>query len=401
MVPGSHDVQFWKLARLRRTAKRKRIFGVRWVVAGQSFSKWFEFEAQADNYRSQLMQATRRGEAFDTATGQPESVVRQRQTVTWFELACRYVDLKWPHSAAKSRTSIADALATVTPVMVTDGRGRPEQVIHRAVLYRWAFHRTRRETVTLDGAEAAALAWVRGHSLPVVKLEDPDQRSVLTRRALDALSVTMDGKPAAATNIARKRAVVYGALNYAVELGILAVNPVGKVAWSAPEVAAEVDRRAVASHQQVSSVLGEVEQLAPDLTAFFGCLYYGCMRPGEAVILRQADCIRLPDSGWGLVLLSESAPRVGSEWTDSGTPHDKRHLKHRAKKTTRPVPIPPELVKLIREHIERFGTAADGRIFSGTRGNVLSESRRPDMAEGADRCSGRGAGEISASRAAL
>ena len=185
----------------------------------------------------------------------------------------------------------------------------------------------------------------------------------------------MEGKPAAATTIARKRAVFYGALNYAVELGILAANPVGKVAWSAPEIAAEVDRRVVASPRQVSSLLGQVDQLAPELTAFFGCLYYACMRPGEAVILRAADCSSLPASGWGLVMLSESTPRVGSEWTDSGTAHDTRHLKHRAKKITRPVPIPPGLVKLIRAHIERFGTAPDGRIFSGKRGNVLSESR--------------------------
>lgn len=58
-MPYSHDVQFWKLARLRRTSKRKRVYGVRWVVAGKAFSKWFEYEAQADSYRSKLMQAAR------------------------------------------------------------------------------------------------------------------------------------------------------------------------------------------------------------------------------------------------------------------------------------------------------------------------------------------------------
>ena len=58
----------------------------------------------------------------------------------------------------------------------------------------------------------------------------------------------------------------------------------------------------------------------------------------------------LPDSGWGLLMLTGSAPRTGSGWTDSGKPHDERHLKHRARKTTRPVPIPPELVTLLRAH---------------------------------------------------
>jgi hypothetical protein len=48
----SHDVQFWKLARLASKKGRRRPHGVRWVVAGKSFSKWFEYDAQADNYRS-------------------------------------------------------------------------------------------------------------------------------------------------------------------------------------------------------------------------------------------------------------------------------------------------------------------------------------------------------------
>jgi integrase len=373
-MPFSHDIQFWKLARLSRTTKRKRVYGVRWVVAGRAFSKWFEYEAQADNYRSKLMQAARKGEGFDAATGQPESSARQQQAVTWFDLACRFVDLKWPHVAAKSRTSIADALATVTPVMVTTTRGMPEATTLRAVLYGWAFHKTRRETTTLGKREAAALAWVRDHSLPVVALDEPDRRSLLIRRSLDACTLTMGGKPAAATTIARKRAVFYGVLNYAVELDILPANPVGKVAWKAPEVAQEVDRRVVARPRQVRALLAAVEQIAPELTAFFGCLYYGCMRPGEAVILRQADCVTLPASGWGLLLLSGNAPRVGSQWTDSGTPHDRRHLKHRARKTTRPVPIPPELVELLRHHIERFSTTPDGRLFRGARGATLSES---------------------------
>jgi integrase len=55
-------------------------------------------------------------------------------------------------------------------------------------------------------------------------------------------------------------------------------------------------------------------------------------------------------------------------------PHDARKLKHRARNTTRPVPIPPELVQLLREHLDEFGTSPDGRLFSGARGGLLSES---------------------------
>jgi hypothetical protein len=167
----SHDVQFWKLARLAKATGRKRVHGVRWVVAGKPLSKWFEYEAQADSYRSKLIRAARAGEGFDTGTGLPESAAREQQAVTWFDPACRYVDLKWPHAAAKSRTSIADALGTVTPVLVTTSRGKPDPTRLRAVLYGWAFHRTHRETIRLHGDDAAALAWVRDYSLKVTALD--------------------------------------------------------------------------------------------------------------------------------------------------------------------------------------------------------------------------------------
>lgn len=49
-------------------------------------------------------------------------------------------------------------------------------------------------------------------------------------------------------------------------------------------------------------------------------------------------------------------------------------MKHRAHKITRPVPIPPKLVQLLRNHLKRFGTTPDGRLFRGERGGPLSES---------------------------
>ena len=38
----------------------------------------------------------------------------------------------------------------------------------------------------------------------------------------------------------------------------------------------------------------------------------------------------------------------------------------------RPVPIPPELVKILRQHIEEFGVAADGRLFQSERGGMVA-----------------------------
>jgi integrase len=106
------------------------------------------------------------------------------------------------------------------------------------------------------------------------------------------------------------------------------------------------------------------------LEAFYGCLYYAALRPSEAVMLRESD-LHLPKNGWGRIVLAASASRAGTAWTDHGTARQERGLKHRAAHETRTIPIPPELVKLLRAHIKRYGTTPDGRIFRTARGGIL------------------------------
>lgn len=67
-------------------------------------------------------------------------------------------------------------------------------------------------------------------------------------------------------------------------------------------------------------------------------------------------------------------PAVGQAWTDTGEVHDERGLKHRSRKDTRPVPIPPEPVAMLRWHIPTFGVAPNGRIFRSVNGNPVRPS---------------------------
>ncbi len=75
-----------------------------------------------------------------------------------------------------------------------------------------------------------------------------------------------------------------------------------------------------------------------------------------------------------MLTFGDSAPAPGKEWTNTGDVHEERGLKGRSPKAVRRVPIPPELVQLLREHIERFGTAPDGRLFRSERGGVIQPS---------------------------
>jgi len=73
------------------------------------------------------------------------------------------------------------------------------------------------------------------------------------------------------------------------------------------------------------------------LHAFFGCLYYAALRPGEALGLRRSDCT-LRRTGWGRIELTETWPSAGKSWTDSGEAHDRRGLKQRRARRGSPDP---------------------------------------------------------------
>lgn len=158
----------------------------------------------------------------------------------------------------------------------------------------------------------------------------------------------------------------------AVDLGLLPANPLDSTARKAPRTAAAPDRRTVASPAQVEAILKEVSRRWPQLTAFFGCMYLAALRPEEAVALRD-DCCRLPAMGWGLLIIDTAAPRIATAWTATGASHEHRGLKQRPEGTTRAIPIPARLVRLLDDHLRAFGTAPDGRL-STEPGGILSES---------------------------
>jgi integrase len=204
-------------------------------------------------------------------------------------------------------------------------------------------------------------------------LEEPGAGAVLCRAVLDRLSRTLDGSPAAANTANRNRMVLNNLLEYACEIGALSENPLRKVKWTKPRTAESVDPRSVVNATQARQLLAAVEaqgKLGQHLVAFFGLMYYAALRPEEAVCLRT-DQLRLPDEGWGEVLLTNATPYVGSQWTDDGKARQERGLKHRATGDTRRVPLHPELVALLKAHIEREGTRHGGLLFRGPRGGML------------------------------
>ena len=218
---STYDVKIWGIqehkGKDRKTGKPRSTYRLRWVVAGRVFGDRFQTKGLAESFRAKLVTAQREGVAFDEPTGLPEPMARELNTRSWYEHAVAFVDMKWPRASAKHRKSIAEALANVTPALLSGSRGAPASADIRRALYSWSFNKTRREAGPPPDELSATVRWL---STNTVKLNDL-QDAALVRKALDALSLRIDGKQAAATTIARKRAVFYGALRYAVELRLL------------------------------------------------------------------------------------------------------------------------------------------------------------------------------------
>ncbi|MER6950814.1 tyrosine-type recombinase/integrase [Nonomuraea sp. NPDC000554] len=302
--------------------------------------------------------------------------------MTWYAFACTFVDMKWKGASAKYRQDIARALTAATPAMLANERGKPDDLALRTAMRRWGFNTKQRDEASDDIADA--LRWLSANTRPVSALADD---SVLVRALLDTATSRLDGKRAATSTVLRNKTILQSALDYGVELKLLPANPLKGIKWKAPKSSREVDRRSVVNHAQARALLTAVKAQYPSgkrLVAFFALMYYAGLRPEEVVNLRDHNVTLPPlvlnektgdreeSEEWGELHFAKAAPFAGREWTDDGTLREERSLKHRADGHARPVPIPPALVRILREHLAApYGRAADGRLFSGVRGGEL------------------------------
>jgi integrase len=373
------NVRIWDVR--QKTGRKKPSFEIRWMTDDKSHSQSRRTKGLADSFRSDLLQASKRGEEFDIETGLPDSMARElpqpepepQPVRTVLTVAQAYVEMRWPRAAPKSRDGITDALATLLPALTSDQPDRPgKQELRTALRQHVLLPADKRPEPTPETANT--LQWLETAAMPITALNEAKH----VRPALDALCVNLDGTASAANTISRKRAVFYNFLEYAAELGDLTANPLPKVKWTPPKTSQTVDPRVVVNQVQARNLLIAVTYIGQrgrgrHLTAMFACMYYAAMRPAEAIALKKADC-DLPETGWGTITLAKSRPEVGTRWTDTSETHPERQLKHRAEADVRPIPIPPVLVEILRAHLTEYGTAADGRLFQTERGGPVGST---------------------------
>ena len=379
--PTSFDVRVWKISStlLKSGATTYRL---RWAVGGKRHSANYKTFALADSERAELVSALRRGEAFDVESGQPTSRLRrEEQSTSWWEWALTFVDAKWPDLAPTSRKTLAQELAIITLALCAEGGSRPTDERLRAAMVRWAFNAPARARGPAPENLAVAARWLQKHTRPLADLEE----RTVCREVLDAIAVRLDGRAAAATSIARRRAVFHNILEMAVEREMLATNPLDRLRWKRRKSSERLDPRVVATPAQARALLEAVRlgwqadseirkrqaaAAGERLVAFFGSMYYAALRPSEATELAVAD-LEIPEEGWGWLLITNSNAEISDAWSENNR-RGKRQLKHRPIGDVRRVPCPPPLTQLLREHLANFETQQGGLLFRGPYGGQMS-----------------------------
>lgn len=203
-------------------------------------------------------------------------------------------------------------------------------------------------------------------------------------QTLVAVEQSLQPMPVAALSINGLQDAIESFLRLCVEYAadekkLLPSNPLGELKTKKRSYDLKiVDPAAVINPMQARMLIDAVERAGkpgPPLKAFFATMYYAGLRPEEAANLNKAN-LALPDEGRGTLNLSGARPEIGGEWTDSGEASAEGPLKHRGANVGRAVPCPPVLTEILHEHLARFGTARDGRLFRGARdgGRVGSSS---------------------------
>lgn len=381
----SYDVSIWNIASRKNTHGKITSYKVRWRVDTAEFIQSFTKRAQADSYRSNLVSAQNKGEPFSTVSGLPRSMERTSQDLSWYDFTCRYVDMKWPDQAATSREGTAEALLRTAPVFMPKNKDAPDAKRVRSVLRKWAYNTDLRDSDRVPAEDRRVLDWLARNMLPVKAVEKPE-----TIRALErAVTRTVAGKPYAPPVARKNRSVLSNALQYAVELDTLQVNPLPEVKWTTmPKGKKKVDKRAVPNPIQARSLLAavrKVQRSGPRLEAFFAVMYFGALRPEEAAALNKRNLSLPPpttdrDTGepkyeWGELHLDEAWPHAAARWHPGGDgkPRDKRGLKARAAGEGRTVPCPPELTEYLLTHIEKYPPGEDGTVFTSEQGKEIPE----------------------------
>lgn len=328
----------------RRSGERnKRPWIVRWSLIGRQRSRAFRTKAEAERYRSALLVAQQSGEAFDEHTGEPVSWQPLANEMQAHEWARRWLAEQWPEWAPRTRVSAVEALTRLVPLLVLPTAPEAPPSL-RAHLGAWL-----RPEGALRDEESAR--WLDRWCLQLGQLNRQVLASVDQR-----IAVRDDGAPLAPSTAGRYRKVSRSCVRRAVELGVLEVDPWppaprGRAQRKSAHTTRSVAIRSLPDPETMVTVIEAIATNQPASRTYqvmTAVAYYSGLRPSEVVMLR-ARALHLPARGWGRIDVTEA----DVSFDVSGEP----------KTGPRSVPIPRQLVDLLRAWVDEHGNHPEDLLF--------------------------------------
>jgi integrase len=214
----------------------------------------------------------------------------------------------------------------------------------------------------LEASRRLAERWIHRWSLPAEEVT-----AAVVQRALDRRSYGQNGDRVAAAYADRRRRTVRTMWMDAEHRDLV---PSG--IWPRPEAMTKkqrvanqklIDRRTLPSKEQAEAAIAALVSHQPGSRGYHALtalVFYAGLRPSEALVL-DISSLDLPERGWGTATVETAAQDEHERW---GLPEEQ--IGETKTGTGRDVPLPPVLVKILRNYI---GGRTDGVLVSTRTGN--------------------------------
>ena len=302
--------------------------------------------------------ASEAGEHFDDVSGEPLSWLPAPDEVKFHAWAREWLAEQWVEWAPRTRASAVESLARLVPLLVRPDAPKPpgETRPHLISSLRPGGH----------GRSEDAERWLEEWCLSLGQLSRP-----VLAVAEQRLATRDDGGQLSANTANRYRQIGRACIKRAVELGVLPADPWppaarGRSRRKSTRLKRSVAVRDLPDPATMARVIAEIVSAQPASRTYqvmTAVAYYGGLRPSEVVMLRRRR-LHLPPDGWGRLDVVEAD--VGLD--EPGEP----------KTGPRSVPIPPILVRTLRDWVEALGSGPDDLLFrthTGTRPSASNWSR--------------------------
>ncbi len=351
MVRPMQTVKVYGVQDRRSTTQAKLPWVVRYTIDGHHRGKSFRTRIEADRYRGLLLQEVQAGRRFDETTGEPESWQTPLAEARVHEWSRRWLGEQWQEWQPRTRASATEALARFITIAVEHGAKPPGGLrvyLHCAL------------SPNADGVRDAQFEkWMAKNCLTLGEF-DREQIAGIDRR----LGLKLDGSPLAATTANRIRIVARASVRSAIEAGAVApdVWPQRSKTRARRKVARtkrSVDVRSLPSTAAMAEAIDAIVTQQPgskNYRVMTAVPYYAGLRPSEVVMLRVRST-ELPANGWGRLDVTEA----DISFDEPGE----------SKTGPRSVPIPPVLVKMLREWLQENNLASPDRLLFRTRNDTM------------------------------